>query len=321
MRQFQRLLAQLKSITLQQKPGEILTPPSGLQHILVDGYKIYYAHMGPEVETDKPAVILLHGFGGFFMDWPRVMAPISKHTDVYAVDLQGWGFSELNPAAGKMEDEVTVVREVIRQLGLEKVILCGLSYGAGVAWACAASQLPRLQRVVLINPMPPNPLKYLISPIYRAIFALNRSRSAAVIGMKMLRKSQYKAICRENLLNDRLLDSFYLDLAYLVMKQPKIPFLLNAFARGADTTNWADWERKLASTRVPVSIMQGLNDRVFSYESASHLYELIPNSELIEVEECGHAMVFDQPRRVSDFLIAALDRRENADLEKAAGSQ
>ena len=312
MRQFHHVLAQLKKITQVQKPGETLIPPAELQHILVDGFKIYYAHMGPEAPTDKPAVILLHGFGGFFMDWPRVMAPISKHTNVYAVDLQGWGFSEMNPNAGKLEDEVGVVREVIRQLGLERVVLCGLSYGAGVAWACAASQLPRLQRVVLINPMPPNPLRYLISPIYQGIFALNRSRTAAVIGMKMLRKSQYKVICRENLLNDRLLDSFYLDLAYLVMKQPKIPFLLNAFARGADSTNWADWEHKLAGTCIPVSILQGLNDRVFSFESATKLYELIPHSELIEVDECGHAMVFDQPRKVSDFLIAALDRRDDS---------
>jgi pimeloyl-ACP methyl ester carboxylesterase len=159
----------------------------------------------------------------------------------------------------------------------------------------------------------------MISPIYQGIFALNRSRTAALIGHKMLRKSQYKMICRENLLNDRLLDSFYLDLAYLVMKQPKIPFLLNTFARGADKTDWADWEHRLAGTRVPVSILQGVNDRIFSFEAASHLYELIPNSELIEVEECGHAMVFDQPRRVSDFLIAALDRKDESDSTRESG--
>jgi pimeloyl-ACP methyl ester carboxylesterase len=310
MRQFQRVLAQLKSLTQNHKPGDTLTPPPLLSHVLVDGYKIYYAHMGPEVESDKPAVILLHGFGGFFMDWPRVMAPISKHTNVYAIDLQGWGFSEMNPKAGKLEDEVVIIREFIRQLGLKSVVLCGLSYGAGVAWACAASHLPQLHRVVLINPMPPNPLRYLISPTYRAIFTLNRSRLVAMLGTKLLFKSQYKIICRQNLLHDRLLDSFYLDLAYLVMKQPKIPVLLHAFSRGADKTDWAEWEHKLAATRVPVSILQGLEDRIFSYESAQHLHDLIPHSELIEVPDCGHAMVFDQPRKVSDFLIDSLDRFE-----------
>ncbi len=308
MRQFQRVLAQLKTLVETHRPGDVLIPPPLLAHILVNNKKIYYAEMGPDQPSDKPAVVLLHGFGGFFMDWPRVMAPISRHTRVFAIDLQGWGFSEMNPEAGKLEDEVYVVREFIRQLGLEKVVLAGLSYGAGVAWAAAATGLPRLQRVVLINPMPPNPMKFLISPIYQGLFALNRSRTAALIGHKMMRKAQYKMICRESLLNERLLDSFYLDLAYLVMKQPKIPFLLNAFSKGADKTDWSEWEHKLAGTRVPVSILQGMQDRVFSFASASHLYELIPHSELIEIDDCGHAMVFDQPRKVSDFLIAALDR-------------
>lgn len=321
MRQFQRVLAQLKGVTESHKPGQALTPPPLLQHIEIEGRKVFYAAMGLDQNSDQPAVVLLHGFGGFFMDWPRVMAPISKHARVYAIDLQGWGFSDINPDAGTLEDEVAIVKEFIRQLGLEKVVLCGLSYGAGVAWAAAAMQIPRLKRVVLINPMPPNPLKFLISPLYQAIFAICRSRTGAYFAHKMMRKAQYKLICRENLLNDRLLDTFYLDLAFLVMKQPKIPFLLNAFAKGAEKTNWSDWEHRLATVRTPVSILQGMNDRIFSFESAAHLYELIPGSELIEVEDCGHAMVFDQPRRVSDFLIESLTRENGAARISATGTK
>lgn len=311
MRQFQRVLAQLKDVVLNHKPGDALKAPPLLPYVTVGGRKVYYAAMGLDRDAEKPAVILLHGFGGFFMDWPRVMAPISRHTRVYALDLPGWGFSEFNPDAKSLEDDVTIVREFMRELGIEKAVLGGLSYGAGVAWAAAAMNLPRIQRVVLINPMPPHPLRYFTSPIYQAIFALSRFRPAAILGNRLMRKAQYKVICRENLLNDRLLDSFYLDLAYLVMKQPKMPLMLNAHARGADSVNWDEWERRLSETRIPVSILQGLQDRVFSFEGASHLYELIPHAELIEVDECGHAMVFDQPRKVSDFFIASLDRGEN----------
>jgi pimeloyl-ACP methyl ester carboxylesterase len=303
-------MRQLKQLTESHRPGDHLTPPALLPFITVKDHKIFYASAGPDEPTDKPAVILLHGFGGFFMDWPRVMAPISKHTRVYAIDLQGWGFSEMNPEASQLEDEVHVVREFIRQLQLDQVIIAGLSYGGGVAWAAAAMNVPRVKRVVLVNPMPPNPLKYIVSPIYQGIFAVNRTRTGALFGHKLLRKAHYKMICRESLLNDRLLDNFYVDLAYLVLKQPKIPFILNMLAKGAAKTNWADWEHRLAGTRIPVSILQASHDRIFSFEGASHLYELIPNSELIEVDDCGHAMVFDQPRVVSDFIIAALDRKD-----------
>ena len=311
MRQFQRVLAQLKDVVLNHKPGEALKAPALLPFVTIGGRKVYYAAMGLDQPTDTPAVILLHGFGGFFMDWPRVMAPISRHTRVYAIDLPGWGFSEVNPDAKSLEDDVTVVREFMRELGIENAVLGGLSYGAGVAWAAAAMNLERIQRVVLINPMPPHPLRFFTSPIYQAIFAMSRSRTAAFLGNRLMRKSHYKVICRENLLNDRLLDSFYLDLAYLVMKQPKMPSMLNSHARGAGAVDWNDWERRLAKTRIPVSILQGLQDRVFSYEGAERLREMIPGAELIEVDECGHAMVFDQPRKVSDFFIASLTRDAN----------
>lgn len=319
MRSFQRILAELKNLVSTHKAGQPIVAPSILPYITHLGRKVYYASMGLDNEEakDKPAVILLHGFGGFFMDWPRVMAPISRHARVYAIDLPGWGFSEMNPDGKSLEDDVQVVREFMRELKLEKVVLAGLSYGAGVAWAAASMNIPGIQRAVLINPMPPHPLRYITSPIYQGIFALNRSRTAAYIGHKMMRKAQYKLVCRENLLNDRLLDSFYLDLAYLVMKQPKMSLMLNAHARGADQVDWNAWEKRLGETRVPVSILQGLQDRIFSFESATRLYELIPHAELIEVDQCGHAMVFDQPRRVSDFLIAALDRVAHPTDERA----
>jgi pimeloyl-ACP methyl ester carboxylesterase len=229
---------------------------------------------------------------------------------VYAIDLPGWGFSELNKEAHTLEDDVAAVQGFVNALGIKRFILCGISYGAGVAWASAAMRMPGLERIVLLNPMAPNPLQFILSPLYHAIFALNLSRTATVVGHKMMRKSQYKAICRENLLNERLLDTFYLDLAYLVVKQPKMPFILNAHAKGAHNTPWEEWESRLADLDTPTSILQGLNDRVFTYQSANHLYELIPHSELIDVHGCGHAMVFDQHQVVSDFLIKALARAE-----------
>jgi pimeloyl-ACP methyl ester carboxylesterase len=306
MRDFQKILQELKDIVQTAKPGTALTPPPLLPRLQVGGRRLTYAAMGLDQSPSTPPVVLLHGFGGFFMDWPRVMAQVAKHTRVYAIDLPGWGFSEPNMQARAIEDDVFAVNEFIKQLNLNQVILCGLSYGAGVAWAAAAMGISHLRRVVLLNPMPTDPLRFMQSPLYQGIFTLNSSRTAAIIGNKMLRKSAYKMICRENLLNERLLDTFYLDLAYLVIKQPKIPFVLNAHATGARDVDWAEWEHRLAGTRVPVSILQAKQDRIFSLESATHLHEIIPHSELIEVDDCGHAMVFDQHRKVGDFLVHSL---------------
>ena len=307
MRQFQKVLHELKDVVSNHRAGEPLVAPASLPSMDINGRRLSYAVAGPET-SDAPPVILLHGFGGFFMDWPRVMAPVARHTRVYALDLPGWGFSEPHLEARRIEDDVAVLNEFMTKLGLSRVILCGLSYGGGVGWASAAMGLARIQRVVLLNPMPTDPLRFLRSPIYRSIFMMNSSTMTSNLSHGFLNKALYKVICSENLLNHRLLDTFYLDLAYMVIKQPKIPFMLHAHSRGAREVNWGDWEHRLAGISIPVSILQGTDDRIFSMQSAKHLHRLIPTSELIEIQDCGHAMVFDQHRKVSDFLIKLLNK-------------
>jgi pimeloyl-ACP methyl ester carboxylesterase len=246
-----------------------------------------------------PAVILIHGFGGFFMDWPRIIAPLSRKCRVYALDLPGWGFSEPCDAPEGIEDDVAVVSEFIRAQKLDEVVLVGISYGAAVTWATACQGIPQVKRALLLNPMPPYPLKHLKSPLYRMIFFLNRSAWFAKWSSRFMTKAQYKLVCKENLLHYRLLDSLYLDVGFRVLTQPTIHRNLYLHASKAGTIDWAAWEKKLGGVKIPVTIMQGREDRVFTLESARYLKSLIPGAELIEVEDCGHAMVFDQHRRVT----------------------
>lgn len=309
MRGFQKILAELREVVGRHQPGEPLSPPHSMPSIEINGYRLSYVAAGVE-NSNLPPVILLHGFGGFFMDWPRVMAPLAKLTRVYAIDLPGWGFSELNPHMHALEDEVKVLGSFLQRLDLKNVILCGISYGAGVAWASAALHLSRLSRAVLLNPMPPHPMRFLRSPIYRGIFLLNSTRLGNRYGTKILSKSQYKIICRENLLNDRLLDTFYLDLAYMVIKQPKMTEILFRHAIGAKKVDWNVWEHRLAGIKIPVTILQGEQDRIFSMKSSTYLQGLIPHSQVITVPDCGHAMVFDQHKRVSDLIIHELLPKE-----------
>lgn len=315
MRQFQQVLVDLKDMIQNHRPGEVLVPPASLPSLQVNGRRLSYVAMGLDHDPDATQpVVLIHGFGGFFMDWPRVMAQVSRHTRVYALDLPGWGFSEPNFEARSLLDDVAAVQSFLEALNLRNVILCGISYGAGVAWAAAAERMARVERAVLLNPMPPSPLKFMRSPLYRSIFFLNSQKPVAYWGHQFLQKSQYKMICKECLLNFRLLDSFYLDLAYMVIKQRSIAFNLHMHGRGARETDWAEWEHRLAGIRMPVTILQGREDKVFSMSSARHLHRLIPTSQLIEVERCGHAMVFDQHKRVAEYLIQCLRKRSSTNL-------
>lgn len=300
MRYFARLLLEMREMVETQRPGKILEPPSLLSRTEIEGRRLTYFQMGL-ANTARP-VILLHGFGGFFMDWPRVMGPLAKNHHVFALDLPGWGFSEPNPHARGMENDAKVVSEFIQKLNLKNVVLAGLSYGAGVAWAASALHIPNVKHIVLINPMPPHPIRFMKSTIYKGIFHMNRHLVAAKLGHKLMTKAQFKLICQESLLHRRLLDSFYLDISYAVVKQPHIAGILHTHARGAFNVDWNNWAQRLQGVEIPTTILQGMNDRVFSLESAKYLHGLIPGSRLIEVDRCGHAMVFDQHSRITDTI-------------------
>jgi pimeloyl-ACP methyl ester carboxylesterase len=310
MRLYQRIVRELKVGALQQTPGEILHPPAILPCIEIEGRRLSYAPMGLAKAGRTSPVVFVHGFGGFFLDWVKVMANVGQATDCYAIDLPGWGFSEANPHATGIEDDAEAVSAFIEALGLKDVILCGLSYGAGVAWAAAALRIPNVRHVVLLNPMPPRPLDFMRSPLYRGLFTLNTSLSATVWGHRFFNRMMYEAICKETLLEGHRLDEFYLDLGFRAIKQPGIALILYAQAKGARETDWVEWERRLARVRVPVTILQSPEDKIFPMESARHLQSLIPGAALVEVQGSGHAMVFDQHRKVSDFVCTLLEGSE-----------
>jgi pimeloyl-ACP methyl ester carboxylesterase len=304
MKYFARLLAELQELVDNHRPGQQLAPPKLLTSVQVAGKRVSYFQMG--LGKPGPAVILLHGFGGFFMDWPRVMAPLARKHRVYALDLPGWGFSEPRDQNMGLEDDVAVIREFIRQHELDDVLLVGISYGAAVAWASAAASIPAVKRLLLLNPMPPFPLRYLRSRLYRAIFALNRIAFVSRWAGRLMTKSQYKLVCKENLKHYRLLDTLYLDVGFRVITQPSIHQNLHSHAKKARTIDWSTWEEQVRGIRIPVTILQGTDDKVFSLESARYLNGLIAHADLVEIEDCGHAMVFDQHRKVTAQILALL---------------
>lgn len=157
---------ELKAQVLGHKVGTEVPPPELLSKFDYHGKRVTYLRMGLQ-ESDE-AFIFVHGFGGFFMDWPRLMVPLSHEIPVISLDLPGWGFSEPILDGNGIEDHVDVIKELAAHLGFSKITLVGISYGAAVCWASACEGWSSLKRIVLLNPMPPYPLRFLSSKANKA---------------------------------------------------------------------------------------------------------------------------------------------------------
>jgi pimeloyl-ACP methyl ester carboxylesterase len=101
--------------------------------------------------ASKPALLLTHGFGANLFHWRRNVPELSKHYNVYAISLLGFGMSDkpLVCYGGALwRDQLCAfIKEVI---GCDTVI-AGNSLGGYAALAAAASFPEMIKGCVLLN--------------------------------------------------------------------------------------------------------------------------------------------------------------------------
>src|SRR6201996_5817205 len=121
----------------------------------VDGFTLAYDRSG----TGEP-VILLHGWPGDRTDH-RVLGPalaLASSFDVIVPDLRGFGESDKHPADPAAQyspaAQARSVAGLVRELGLDRVLVAGYDVGSRVAQAMAADYPDLLRALVISPPLP-----------------------------------------------------------------------------------------------------------------------------------------------------------------------
>ncbi len=114
------------------------------------GHNVYYVKAG-EKHSQRPPVLLVHGFGASTDHWRKNIAELLNDFEVYAIDLLGFGRSEkpkLQYGGDLWRDQL---RDFITEVIGEKAVLAGNSLG-GYASLCVAAQCPdSAAGLVLLN--------------------------------------------------------------------------------------------------------------------------------------------------------------------------
>ncbi len=98
---------------------------------------------------DGPLCLFLHGIGGNRSNWAGQLGLAGSVTRAAALDLRGYGDSSLGPAQSTVDDYCDDIARVADVLGADKLILCGLSYGAWIATAFAERYPDRMAGLIL----------------------------------------------------------------------------------------------------------------------------------------------------------------------------
>ncbi len=163
------------------------------------GIRLHYASIGLD-QSEKPLLVMLHGFPEFWRGWASVMPLLAKHYRVVAPDLRGFNLSskpsDVRAYAVKhlVADVVGLIKvlqaPVNGQTNNARVILAAHDWGGAVAWNLAAQQGQAIDRLVIVNS--PHPLTF-----WQAL-SHDKEQQEASVYMNWLRKSGCEVALAEN---------------------------------------------------------------------------------------------------------------------------
>ncbi len=131
-----------------QESAEAAFPPEG-EILTVDGIAVHAVVMG-----QGPDVVLIHGSSGNTRDMTVALAPIlAQSFRVIVFDRPGLGYSQsFNPNGETITEQAEILQRAAAQLGAERPIVAGQSYGGSVALAWAVTRPENISALVLIAP-------------------------------------------------------------------------------------------------------------------------------------------------------------------------
>jgi pimeloyl-ACP methyl ester carboxylesterase len=254
------------------------------------GLRVRYVRRG-----HGPAVVLVHGLASSMYTWADVIPALAKDHDVVAVDLPGFGGSDIPDDLSPSVYPDTVLA-LMDRLGISRATLIGNSLGGAVAVVLAARHPERVRRLVLIDSAGFN-----LDPSRRPLILrlLGFGPVAAALDALPVRRSVVTAALRQ---------VFY-DRAHVTPE--KVEEYLAPLARpGATEAIRSLLARQAAfglpalvrEVRVPTMIVWGRNDRWIPAADADRFASAIPAARKVVLEECGHVPQEERPAELVHLL-------------------
>lgn len=264
----------------------------------VDGVRVHYQEVG---EPNAPSMFLIHGFAASNLVWSKVFLELAgAGFRVIAPDLPGYGYSgKPRHLDYTIASQAKIVFNLVRQLGIDRAVLVGSSYGAAIAATIALDHPTLVEKLILVGAVTNNkPTRYLLMRLFGSRI-IGDILSPLVVGSRRLLRLRMKRVYDKHswVLDERRVDARHLPLR----------------TRGAHraiirTVRRWDAERVSRDAHLltqPTLLLWGDTDREVPLRDGERLNEEIPHSRLVVFRECGHLPQEEYPQAftkvVSEF--------------------
>lgn len=124
-------------------------------HIIYEGIKIFVS-LKEKINDTKSSLVFIHGFANSSKDWQRIFSLLPNHYNLIAVDLPGFGKSDVHSDIKYYKSDflLRMLNYIIHTLKLNKPVLIGYSMGGRLALSFAIAHPKSISALIIESASP-----------------------------------------------------------------------------------------------------------------------------------------------------------------------
>ncbi len=265
----------------------------------VDGTRVHYVELRPpEAGQHRLAIVFLHGLSGCWQNWLDQLPRFGERHRVIALDLPGFGSSPSPEWEISIPNYARLVRDLCEVLEVRDTAVVGHSMGGFVAAEAVIDQPDRFEKLALVSAAGVSSVRLRREPTEVAARMLATGAPYAFnLQTRTFRRPRARAIAFSNIfrhpsrIRPELLWEFF---------QGGIGG--DGFTDALSSLAGYDFLDRFDDVEVPSLIVWGRNDRVVPPGDALEYGRLLPNSNTVVFDDCGHVPQAEHPERFNRLL-------------------
>lgn len=279
-----------------------------------------------EAGSGDPPFLLIHGFGSSVAKWLDALPLLGADRRAIALDLPGFGQSDAPPGSYSPAWLAGAVRAFCDEVGVDRAIWVGNSLGGLVAVHGAAAWPERVAGLIGVDAALPSDggrpsarvVASFIAPAVPVLGNLIYRQYVRRPPEQLVRESLERNFANPNRISETTLRALVEDARSRVGR----PDHARAVVAVNRQMMWALSARReatwaiLRAVQVPTLFIWGANDRLIPVDAGRRAVEMLPGSDLIVIDDCGHNPQMECPEEFAASVIA-FAHRVDARAERA----
>jgi pimeloyl-ACP methyl ester carboxylesterase len=251
---------------------------------------------------EGPPIVFVHGLAGCWQNWLEQLPVLAVNHRVVALDLPGFGYSEMPSEQITISFYARVLDQVMDALGIDAAAVVGNSMGGFIAAELAIAFPHRVERLVLAAPAGISSYNNRVATRW----ALWIRRMWPLIAVQANWVAAHAdAVARWPRLREA---TMYVPILY----PSRLPAALAAeqlratgkpgFVQALEANLNYDFRHQLPEIVCPTLIVWGEEDRLITVRDADVYTELVPDARKVIFKDTGHAPMLERPAKFNALL-------------------